>query len=134
MDVATKNIFTHVEKGFNFAGCIPVASIFSGVLRVTAAKIQAIVGIVLLATAALNFLLNPSEKWVNMALLGSEFIFHGALNILRGLGEVLLGCTGFGSLLLLIPNVCKDDMFSPFFAYDTVSNLGFGQRFAYHLR
>ena len=131
MDVNIKNVFTNIEKAFNIAGSIPIVSLVSGTLRILAGKVQILAGAVIAATGCINFLINPSEKWANMSKMGSEFMIHGALNSLRGFGEALLcASTIIGNVLLLIPNMVKDDMFSPYFAYGTLDQ-SLSRRFAF---
>ncbi|HEV8053050.1 MAG TPA: hypothetical protein VGP47_11200 [Parachlamydiaceae bacterium] len=123
MDAGLRNLFTNIEKNFNIAGCIPVVSLLSGAMRAIAGKIQVIVGAVIATTGFINLMITQNSRWEKWVNLGSELMIHGTLNIFRGLGEALLcGTTGVGNVVLLIPNMNKDDMFSPYLAYGTVAN------------
>ena len=123
MNTEVKNLFTNIEKGFNITGTIPGVSLFSGLTRAVAGKIQMIAGAILSTIGLLNFLVTNDPKWAYMTALGSEFIIHGALNILRGLSEAMLCATTIvGNIGLLIPNLLKEDKFSPYFAYGVFSD------------
>jgi hypothetical protein len=123
MNTAVKDLFTNIEKGFNVAGTIPVVSFFSGMVRAVAGKVQMIAGAILSAFSYINFLITKHPKWAYLADVGNEFILHGALNILRGLSEAsLCASTVVGNVVLLLPNMSKEDMFSPYFSYGTLSD------------
>ena len=123
MDCKTVNIFTNIEKGFNIAGSLPIVSLFSGTLRAIAGKIQLLAGAVIAGIGLIKNLFSPNQKWANFTALGSELMIHGALNAVRGFGEALLCVsTLIGNVFLLIPNMVKEDMFSPYFAYGTITN------------
>lgn len=123
MNSTIKDLFTNIEKGFNVAGTIPVASFFSGMIRTIAGKVQMIAGAILSAFSYINFLITRDPKWVYVADVGNEFILHGALNILRGVSEASLCATTIvGNVMLLIPNLAKDDVFGPYFTYGTLSD------------
>ena len=118
MNTTIANTFTNIEKGFNIAGSIPVVSLFSGAIRAIAGKIQGIVGALFSALGLASYMITNDSKWIPLINLGSEFIIHGALNVLRGLGEAMLCATTLvGNVMLLVPNMSKEDMFSPYFEY-----------------
>lgn len=126
MDTAIKDLFNNIEKGFNVAGTIPVVSFFSGVIRAIAGKVQMIAGAVLAAFSYINYLITNNPKWANLTSVSSEFILHGALNLIRGLGEAALcATTVVGNIGLLIPNMAKEDMFGPYFTYGMISDRRF---------
>jgi len=123
MDVRTKHVFTNIEKCFNIAGSLPIVSMFSGTLRFIAGKIQAVVGAIIALTGLVNYTFTKDRLWKDVALLGAEFIIHGALNTLRGLAEALLCArTLVGNLVLLIPNMAKEDIFSPYCEYGILTD------------
>lgn len=123
MNATIKNLFTNIEKGFNIAGTVPVASFFSGMIRAIAGKVQMIAGAILSVFSYANFLITRQPRWAYLADVGNEFILHGALNILRGLSEAALCATTIaGNIALLIPNMSKEEMFSPYFTYGSLSD------------
>lgn len=122
MDLAIKNTLTNIEKGFNFAGCLPVVSLFSGALRMLAGKIQAVAGAVMAGIGFIGHLATKKPYWKNTMNLGAEFVLHGALNVLRGFGEAALSATTvLGNLFLFIPNMAKRDKFSPYIPYGSLT-------------
>lgn len=132
MDSSVRNVFTYIEKCFNVAGSTPIVSLFSGTLRAIAGKVQTLAGAIMATVGFIGFLINHNQKWAGITNIGSEFIIHGALNTLRGLGEALLcAYTLVGNVLLLIPNMSKKEPFSPFFTYGTLSNPELRQRSIY---
>jgi hypothetical protein len=125
MNIATKHLFTSIEKGFNIAGTIPVVSFFSGMIRAIAGKVQMIAGAILSTISYIAFLVTNNPKWNELILIGNEFILHGALNILRGIGEASLCATTIvGNIALLIPNMNQEDLFGPYFTYGILTDTG----------
>jgi hypothetical protein len=118
MDIRTKQVCTNIEKAFNIAGSLPVISKFSGMLRFVAGKVQAVAGAIIALTGVINYTFTKDRLWKNVALFGAEFMIHGALNAIRGLTEAFICIkTLVGNLVLLIPNMTKDDIFSPYCEY-----------------
>lgn len=123
MNIATKELFTTIEKGFNIAGTIPVISFFSGMIRAIAGKIQMIAGAILSTISYVALLVTNHPKWNEYILIGNEFILHGALNILRGIGEASLCATTIvGNIALLIPNMNQKELFGPYFTYGMLTD------------
>lgn len=94
---------TAIETYFNIAGGIPLVGILSGGLRIVAGKVQLVAGIVL-AFAKSNSEKHQDPKkrtYEDWSKEGPHYIKHGVLNILRGIGEVVIGETIVGSLFLL---------------------------------
>ncbi len=120
---------TFLEKGFNFAGSVPLIPAFSGAIRAQAGTIQAIAASIFAIGAGIAELVernrdNPDQaaihKMRKFRKFGVEHIFHGALNIIRGLGEAALGVLTFGLLNLatFLPlNLLQKPKFSPIFKY-----------------
>lgn len=118
MDLQLINTFTNIEKGFNVAGSIPIVSFISGAVRAVAGKIQALVGAIMATIGLISYSMTQEFKWKELVNDGNELIVHGALNFFRGVGEATLSAsTLIGNVFLLIPNLMKDDKFSPYFAY-----------------
>lgn len=120
---------TKVEKGFNVAGCIPYVGIVSGNLRAALGKVQCVAGIILLVSGKMGQIGakmqgKSTREWDRIMLLGAEHTVHGALNVLRGLGEALLGIVtlGVGNILLLAPNMMNKDEFGPYVPYGSVKD------------
>ncbi len=118
---------TQIEKGFNIAGCLPIVGMFSGAIRATLGKIQAVVGLVLMGTGAIGAICardaTTHARYLKLQKLGQEHTLHGVLNVIRGLGEAFT-CSAFfgvGNLVFLIPNLSQDDKFSPIFKYGTLT-------------
>lgn len=123
----TYKIATQVERIFNILGCIPFIGSFSGSLRAAAGHLQVLAGAVLAGAGQIGIFTSRTRhseseielKWKMVSTLGAELILHGCLNIIRGYGESLLGyySLGLANVILLIPNMYKEDSFSPYFAY-----------------
>lgn len=123
----TFSLATQIEKIFNVAACVPFFGVAFSSIRVIAGKVQLVSGTALMLIGKMGFLVcsqfhsdeDISSKWKTISNLGSEHVIHGALNILRGLGEGLL-CFytfGVGNLVLLVPNLRNEEPFTPFFTY-----------------
>jgi membrane-bound ClpP family serine protease len=118
MNTTIANTLTNIEKGFNIAGSIPVVSFFSGAIRAIAGKIQGVVGAIFFVMGLASYMVTNDSRWIPLINLGSELVIHGALNVLRGVGEAMLCVTTLvGNIMLLVPNMSKEDMFSPYFDY-----------------
>lgn len=120
------HVLTNVEKVFNVIDCMPYGiGMISGAIRFKLGKIQMIAGAAIAGVGLVGQLVGEDKyKWKQVTRLGVEHMIHGGLNSLRGLGTVLLGAAtlGFGNLCLLIPNIAKDDPFSPEFKYGTFTS------------
>ena len=123
---------TDIERGFNIAAVVPMLGTLTSAVRVTAGKIQFLAGAIFVSLAESIYFI-ASQIGVDrrfliamrlLSALGMEFMIHGALNTIRGAGELLLGtCTlGFGSVALIIPNMIHYRNFTPYFAYGTLVN------------
>lgn len=122
---------TRLEKTFNVLGCMPFIGAASGGLRAVLGHIQVLAGAAFAALGEIGVFVchqRKSEaalahKWKSIAVLGAEMILHGCLNIMRGYGEAVLGQYSFGlaNIVLLVPNVYKEDAFSPYLAYGTLN-------------
>jgi hypothetical protein len=65
------------------------------------------------------------DRWQLLSKMGTEHIQHGCLNVLRATGGLVLGSMtfGFGSVLLIIPNMINHRNFAPYFAYGSLTKL-----------
>lgn len=118
MNVKTQNYLNNIEKGFNIAGCIPIVCFYSGTLRMTAGKIEAIAGAFMTIAGLISYEVTKEQKYDNWSKLGIEFIVQGVLNTFRGYGEIFLfRATFIGNLGLLIPNIALEDKFGPMLPY-----------------
>lgn len=124
---------TVIEKIFNIAGCMPFLGVASGGLRAFAGKIQIFAGAILVGIGEIgNFVGTHTrvpipemlKKWETLTKIGTEHIIHGCLNVLRGTGEAFIGSMSFGlaNVILLVPNVTKQEHFAPYFLYGTLTN------------
>ncbi len=114
------NDVANVEKFFNKAGSVPLLAITSAALRVILAKIQFVAGALFAAIGAIGHRCTQSEKWAQMRSQGLTHMKHGPLNLLRGLGELLLGVTLVGSLIPLAVQLNRKNGFAPVCQYGKV--------------
>lgn len=121
----TNKLMYHVEKGLNVAGSLPLVGKYSGALRVVAGKAQYIGGAILFLSGSAGYVASQVTKsdvkpWIEVTAFGLEHMIQGALNILRGLGEFLIGAAtfGMGNVVLLLPNMSQKDKFGPVIPYE----------------
>jgi hypothetical protein len=103
---------TQAERGLNILGCVPVAAVFSGALRIVVAKVQFLAGAIFAITSMLPYFNHSCD-------VGVEYMVHGSLNFGRGLAEMLLGLTIIGTAVPLICQLIADPTFKPRFEYTT---------------
>lgn len=122
---------TNLERGLNIAAIIPfLGPMTSAVIRIPMGKIQFLTGAIFASlTEALHFIgskFNADKELLKtlrkLSTLGLEFMIHGALNVIRGAGELLIGtCTfGLGSIGLIVPNIVHQRNFAPYFTYGSL--------------
>lgn len=88
-----KNI-SEIERKFNIAGSIPLVSILSGQVRYMAGIVQTVAGVSFSLLGYVAQLVRPKEqKWAGVTRMGVEHMLHGPMNVMRGLGEALIGAT-----------------------------------------
>ena len=110
---------TTFETAFNVAGSTPFVAIVSGGLRAAAGKIQLLTGLVFGVAGLIGQLTSHNErKWENITHVGLENVKHGALNLIRGLAESIVGLTIVGSLVLLAAQLLSSNRFAPIFKYN----------------
>lgn len=115
----------HTEQAFNLLECIPVAGVFTSVIRAHLGAIQATAGVIVIIAGGIGLFSSTvltsnqqaSEKFKRIIRFGEEHALHGALNVLRGLSVTFIGVMtgGFGNLAMLIPNMTSK--FYPLFDY-----------------
>lgn len=121
---------TSAEKGFNIAGSIPAVGFFPAALRVACGKVQFISGIVFAGIGTLGMMVKPNDpKWDRMARAGIENIIHGALNVIRGLGEAIASLSIIGSVVPLTVNLLHKPKFAPFCEYGFMQEPHFTYKF-----
>lgn len=114
-----------IDKAFNYGACIPIVGVGVSQLRMAYGKAQVITGLAILCIGFVGLTissmngskLSTQKNWEKVVMFGSEYTIHGALNIVRGGAETLVGLVthGFGNPLLIIPNMYRD--FNPYFEY-----------------
>lgn len=125
--LAINQVSDSIERGFNLAACIPVVGTYSSPGRIVFGASQVMLGSIVqisgLTGLIVSYLNNEKGKvekeWGKIAELGTEHAIHGALNILRGIGEFFVSLITFsiGNVVLLIPNIMRDTPFAPAVAY-----------------
>ena len=112
---------TQIERGFNMAGSLPLIGTVPAVIRVGCGQIQFNAGCFIGTFGLVGQLVHPtSEKWENITYAGGENIIHGALNILRGLGEAVASITVVGNAIPLGIQILSSNGFNPQFEYSGV--------------
>jgi hypothetical protein len=127
MVTKTYSVTTQVEMAFNIAACLPLIGTAFSWLRILSGKIQVVAGAAIMVGGKAGYFISKFgqaneltlNKWKIIANFGAENVLHGCLNILRGLGETLIGAAtlGFGSVSLLIPNLIIREPFAPAVKY-----------------
>lgn len=113
--------FSSIEKTFNVAATIPIVAVPSSMLRVTVSEIQMLASVIIGAFALIGQVVGSDfEKWENLTKSAKENLIHGALNFIRGLGELFLGLTVVGSLGLLSYQSVSSNKFEPVYKYGSV--------------
>lgn len=130
------SIFTQVEIALNVAACLPILGTAFSWLRMTAGKIQLLIGAAILVFGKAGHVISQYgradektlNKWKIISSYGAENVLHGCLNVLRGLGEILIGAAtlGFGTVALLIPNIAlPKEPFGPVIKYGDFLRIDF---------
>lgn len=124
-DIAEK-----IERTFNFAACIPVLGAYSSIARIVSGFAQIFFGSIVQISGSSGLLImtlsdsgdRAEKQWIKMIAFGSEHIGQGLLNIIRGVGELLVsvGTLNLGNIILLIPNTMIDDPFAPCLPYGKI--------------
>ncbi len=101
-EIDIDSTLANFEKDLNFVGYIPIASSFSGALRVAFGKIEVIAGVVLGAISGIKSLFyngqQKEQEWKHAVSL-FNYSLHGIANIFRG----ILECIPFVSLVTCLP-------------------------------
>ncbi|MBA2728915.1 MAG: hypothetical protein H0U49_12175 [Parachlamydiaceae bacterium] len=101
MFVETNRVLTDIEIGFNKADAIPIVGVFSSALRIAAGKVQFTAGVCITFTGLIGSISgNNNYAWRSVVQLGCDQMIHGCLNVIRGVGTLLLASTGLNFLLL----------------------------------
>jgi hypothetical protein len=122
-----------LEKIFNIGGCVPCLGLLSGTFRILFGQAQVVCGVVISVFCEMNLvIINFSKKtdftilskWQILSKLGTEITIHGCLNILRGMGETLIGSysLGIGNICLIAPNLLCERNFNPYFPYGSMTH------------
>ncbi len=124
LNMNLNKIFTDVERGFNIVDSIPVVAIFTSPIRVVAAKVQMLLsGIIALIGFAAQVSGLQEKKWKIVTQQGGDLFLHGALNLVRGLGELFLAYTVIGSLALFVYQSVSVKQFAPIVSYDNMGEI-----------
>jgi hypothetical protein len=116
MFLEVNRVLTDVETGVNIIDAIPVAGVFSSALRIGAGKTQFAVGALISFVGLFGSLSgNNKHAWKNVVQLGCDQMFHGVLNIVRGVGTLLLAATGLN--FVLAAQVFRKEGFAPVVQY-----------------
>lgn len=88
-------ISERIEVGFNIAGSVPVFGVLSNIARLSAAKVQMVVGLVFTASGVFAFGFaklsddeEASEEAKEFINFGVEYICHGFMNSFRSCAEI----------------------------------------------
>ncbi|KIA76214.1 MULTISPECIES: hypothetical protein [Parachlamydia] len=115
-----------LETGFNILECVPIVGGFTSAVRTKLGAMQAVAGLVCMVVAGIGIFASnclrdqeAKRKFEAVGRFGAEHTLHGALNMIRGATVVFISaCTsGIGNVVMLAPNMAKDEMFTPFFKY-----------------
>ena len=122
-DVSLEDALNRIEEKFNMAACVPVVGFFSGALRATIGKVEAVAGLIFILVGVAGFSTTNNKEWLNLKRLGIELALQGVLNGVRGYGEAMVGITIICSPLLIFANAAekKEDRFAPHFPYGSFS-------------
>lgn len=119
------NASAAVETALNYGACVPILGVIASVATVKFGELQLVLGAATAVTGAIGLGIShlvhskshTKKQWNMVTKLGLEHTIHGALNILSGLGEIVLALStfGLGNLLLIIPYHRND--FKPYYRY-----------------
>lgn len=128
MEININRILTELEIIFNVAGSIPLTNVASGAVRAIASvghlaiagtfTTGGIVGLgVTRAAETMRLIKTMSSSEESTAYYvtknSSEHMLHSSLNIIRGVGEVLLGWT----IVPLVYQIASENRFAPIVKY-----------------
>lgn len=105
-----------VERYFNIAACVPVLGKISGSIRHETGGLQFAFGVILGIMGGVCSLTTNNKNWNQVCYLGGKFLLHGALNVLRGRAEDVVGTNILRSPCLILPNLLTN--FEPVISYD----------------
>ncbi len=112
MFAEVNKILNDLETGCNILDALPVIGTFSAALRVGAGKVQFAVGACSTFVGLVGLCSgNNQTEWKSVIRLGSEQMLHGCLNIIRGVGTLLLASVGLNFVLLA--QVLRENRFAP---------------------
>lgn len=115
-------VCTRVEKFFNVADSIPLVAIVSSPFRIAVAKVQMMAAIILGLFSFLGQMIQSKEKkWEHLTTKCFEHFIHSVLNVLRGVGEILLSALIIGSGALFLYQFTSKNKFEPIIKYQTDS-------------
>lgn len=125
----TNRVFTNIEKGFNIANSVPIVSVFTSPLRAKLGAIQAVVAGALglgvtIAIGIETLKSQPNQdrirKFGRLQEYAFHHMFHGLLNMIRGVGETIVAVPTMGILnaFTFLPlNLMQTPEFSPIKGY-----------------
>ncbi|WP_284452901.1 hypothetical protein [Parachlamydia acanthamoebae] len=120
------------ENVLNVLECVPGVVIFSSTFRIQAGCLQELAAVITLVVGGIGLLGSmyfykneeSKKRYTFVIHVGTEYLLHGALNILRGYAVLVLsGCSfGMGNVFMLIPNLVKEEKFNPVFVYGSFTD------------
>lgn len=118
------DVSTKLDQALNIITACPVIGGLGAVARIKYGNVQNVAGIAIALFASLATCCSKGEtrtQWKKVAVFGCEHAIHGALNVLKGVGEGILAvCTyTLGNPVLLIFRI--PDNFKPTFQYGEFS-------------
>ncbi len=116
--MSINKLATETERFFNIMDSVPALAIPCSAVRTALAVGQFATASFSTAAGTVGSLVAPDFFLCkNAKKHGPEHMYHGALNVIRGVGELLLGFTGIGSGILFIYQLCSGRNFAPIVAY-----------------
>jgi hypothetical protein len=116
--------FTNVETTFNIAAALPFVSVPSSAIRVAFGVAQMNIGLGVGIASAAHLLMKtitPNRNWKLLSDAGFEHTIHGALNIIRGLGELVVAIISavytFGVASIILAPINLNTAFKPKLPY-----------------
>lgn len=111
------------ETRLNVLGSIPLIGVGSGFVRICFGNVQFVAGCGIGSLGLIGQLIHGDSKSMdNLTKVGSEHMMHGALNSIRGVGEMFTAESRIGPIpLSIIPlsiQLLSKEGFAPRFKYE----------------
>jgi hypothetical protein len=119
------NVFNGVETVLHVANGVPFICLISSSVQVNLGVLQKVMGLAMAVIGAIGYSLNRRnrDEWVTLLRLGNEHVIQGALNIIDGIGQALMGLYtfGLGNLICLTARYVYRGNFDSFVKYGFIS-------------